>query len=114
MAEVTKEDRYAANKELAGLLGWHNVELYGDYGHMIGNKASNGKRIIPLWTESWDACGKLIAEHGINLDFSKHGEVLAAFAREPEAYHMHPSMEAAVRYAAVQGAISKLKEAVTA
>ena len=65
-----QENKIAANKRLAELLGWTSIIEVG--GALVGTPpagaaASRGQAMVPDWTGDWAAAGPLSTEHEIDL-----------------------------------------------
>lgn len=108
--KIDSETRLRMNRRLAKLLGWQDIRRYGSYGHLIGVRPhTTGDQLIPNWTDDWHACGKLLTDLEIGLDFDHLGSVVAEFFGKPICFVDHPTSEMAVRCALVVGAIKKLE-----
>jgi hypothetical protein len=71
---ITDTDRIAAERELAELLGWTDIQLGGKRGDInIPETWLTGRiceyiddALTPQWTRQWAVCGPLIGEYGID------------------------------------------------
>lgn len=109
---ITETDRIAAERRLAELLGWQDISVHGN-GHLVGTKGSTGLRFIPAWTRNWEACGMLIAEYDISVR-PKQSDGIVSVSYDGDSYSVtrysaHASAAAAVRFAVVKCAISRLE-----
>ncbi|MGK5050761.1 hypothetical protein [Janthinobacterium sp. RB2P8] len=65
-----QENKIAANKRLAELLGWTNIAELG--GALVGTPPagaaeSRGQALVPDWAGDWAAIGPLAAEHQVDV-----------------------------------------------
>lgn len=117
-------DKYLAlEKQLAELLGW-KLKLVGDVPTGWLDPAGNYHPVIPNWCRYWSACGPLMVEHDIEIQYASNsndmyathdvkavrnigamGGIYLAFHAK---YADHPDKDTAVRFAVVQAVIDKL------
>ncbi|MDZ5633958.1 hypothetical protein [Janthinobacterium sp. GMG1] len=76
-----QENKIAANKRLAELLGWSNIVEVG--GALVGTPpagalASRGQAMVPDWVGDWAASGQLICEYRVDLEWSHDGKDVVA------------------------------------
>lgn len=113
-----QENKIAANKRLAELLGWTSLVDVG--GSLLGTPPAGaaeirGQALVPDWAGDWAAAGPLIAEHSLDILHS-WGHV---GARPDDAAHQRrasvdenaDNRDQATRMAIVQSVIAKLEAA---
>lgn len=111
MTSITAEQRWNANRKLAALRGWRDIQPYGQYGHAMGRFGDyGGYRILPSWTEDWYVCMELAVEMKIGIDYDHLDQVIAKGAPGPMRLDRHDSPLVAVRYAIVVAAIKLLEQ----
>jgi len=97
----------AQERHLAQLLGMHNIEEFYEHAGALWH---DGKR-VPAWTRDWRACGPLIAEYGLCVDFgadARHGDVVQVEATSIPLCD-HPDRDHALRFAVVKAVIAQLE-----
>ncbi|MGV8869287.1 MAG: hypothetical protein ACOH2S_20395 [Janthinobacterium svalbardensis] len=111
-----QENKIAANKRLAELLGWTNiVEVDGALLGMppAGAAESRGQALVPDWAGDWAAIGPLIGQFKMSVGFTGLDAVATARDYEKgaafEAIADHPTADAAVRVAIVRTIIHALE-----
>ena len=93
----------ARERQLAHLLGHHNIEeCYESAGTLWDNATA-----LPQWTRDWNACGPLLASHGLSVSYSAPdcvhiGSTVVHFAD-------HPTRNRALMYGIVKEVIFKLE-----
>ena len=112
-----QENKIAANKRLAELLGWSCIAEVG--GALVGTPPagaaeSRGQALVPDWMGDWAAAGQLICEYRVDLEWSHDGEDVVAIINRNDMYGKFPVLladfstpDAAAR-AAVVRAIAEL------
>jgi hypothetical protein len=112
-----QENKIAANKRLAELLGWTNIVEVG--GALVGApptgaSASRGQAMVPDWLGDWAAAGQLICEYRVDLEWSHDGKDVVAIINRNDMYGKFPVLladfstpDAAAR-AAVVRAVAEL------
>lgn len=111
---ITQEDCIAAEKKLAKLLGWTNIQLSS--GVLMGSPKERPFTLtfIPQWTREWEACVPLIGEYGLRFQSDEY-KVSAYFGNDQECtsafafFKLHPTKDDAIMFALVQAMIAKLK-----
>jgi hypothetical protein len=101
----------ARERHLAHLLGHHNIEeCYESAGILWENTQA-----LPKWTRDWNACGPLMCEYDITINYGKEpGDAHSSFVTiGPIVVHFsdHPTKERAVMYAIVKAVIFLLEHA---
>ncbi|NHQ93325.1 hypothetical protein [Janthinobacterium lividum] len=104
------EDKIAANKRLAELLGWTSIVEVG--GALVGTPpagaaASRCQAMVPDWTGDWAAAGPLLAQFEIRLMPMSAGVDAAGFL---EWYRLYPDRDAAARGAIVKAVTHRLEK----
>lgn len=101
----------AKERHLAQLLGHHNIEeFYESAGTLWENTQA-----LPKWTRDWRACGPLMTEYEIVLEF--HKEPGQAHSSTIRVGHIvvqisdHPTKERAAMFAVVKAVIGILEHA---
>lgn len=112
-----QENKIAANKRLAELLGWTSlIEVGGALVGMpqAGTAASRGQAMVPDWAGDWAAAGPLIGQFSMSVGFTGLDAVATARDYEKgaafEAIADHATPDAAARFAIVR-AITRAMEA---
>ena len=112
-----KENKIAANKRLAELLGWTHITEVG--GALVGTSPagvaeSRGQALVPDWVGDWAAAGQLICEYRVDLEWSHDGMDVVAIINRNDMYGKFPVLladfstpDAAAR-AAVVRAVAEL------
>lgn len=105
-----QENKIAANKRLAELLGWTNIVEVG--GALVGTPpsgaaASRGQAIVPDWMGDWAAAAPLLAQFEIRLMPMSAGVDAAGFL---EWYRFYPDRDAAARAAIVKAVTHRLEK----
>ena len=104
-----QENKIAANKRLAELLGWSNLIEVG--GALVGTPpagaaASRGQALVPDWLGDWSAAGPLLAQFEIRLTpASTCVDACGFLARS----RCSPDRDAAARAAIVMAATHRLE-----
>lgn len=106
-----QENKIAANKRLAELLGWSNLIEVG--GALVGlppagTAASRGQALVPDWLGDWAAAGPLLAQFEIRLMPMSAGVDASGFL---EWYRFYPGKDAAARAAIVKAVTHRLEKA---
>ncbi|PKV43651.1 hypothetical protein CLU92_0966 [Janthinobacterium sp. 61] len=106
-----QENKIAANKRLAELLGWSKLIEVG--GALVGTPSagaaeSRGQALVPDWMGDWAAAGPLLAQFDIRLIPMSAGVDAAGFL---EWYRFYPDKDAAARAAIVKAATHHLERA---
>jgi hypothetical protein len=106
-----QENKIAANKRLAELLGWSNIVEVG--GALVGTPpagvvASRGQAMVPDWMGDWAAAGPLLAQFEIRLMPMSAGVDAGGFL---EWYRFYPDKDAAARAALVKAVTHRLEKA---
>ena len=110
------ENKIAANKRLAALLGWANIVEVG--GSLLGTPPagaaeSRGQALVPDWMGDWAAAGPMIGQFKMSVGFT--GLEAVATARDYEkgaAFEViadHATADAAARVAIVRAIIRALE-----
>lgn len=105
------EDKIAANKRLAALLGWtHIVEVGGALIGMppAGAAESRGQALVPDWMGDWAVAGPLLAQFEIRLTPASTCVDASGFLAR---YRCYPDRDAAARAAIVMAATHRLERA---
>lgn len=105
------EDKIAANKRLAELLGWSRIAEVA--GALVGTPppgaaASRGQALVPDWMGDWAAAAPLLAQFEIRLMPMSAGVDAAGFL---EWYRFYPDRDAAARAAIVKAVTHRLEKA---
>ncbi len=101
----------AQERHLAQLRGHHNIEeFYESAGSLWENTQA-----LPKWTRDWKACGPLITEYELVINYQDlpgdpHGKAIHIGTTIVH-YSDHPSNDQAMRYAIVKAAIAHLEHA---
>ncbi|OBV38076.1 hypothetical protein [Janthinobacterium psychrotolerans] len=87
------ENKIAANKRLAELLGWTNIAEVG--GALVGTPPagaaeSRGQALVPDWMSDWAAAGLLVVEHRVDLEWSHDGQDVVAIINRSDMYGKFP------------------------
>lgn len=104
-----QQNKIAANKRLAELLGWSNIAEVN--GALIGKPPagaaeSRGQALVPDWMGDWSAAGPLLAQFEISLLFMSTGVGAGAIG---ELYSQHDGDRSkAARVAIVKAATRAL------
>lgn len=106
-----QENKIAANKRLAELLGWSSIVEVG--GALVGTPpadaaSSRGQAMVPDWMGHWAAAGPLFAKFEIRLMPMSAGVDASGFL---EWYRFYPNKDAAARAAIVKAATHRLEKA---
>lgn len=112
-----------AEKALATLIGWLDVEIIGD--RVSGHPAHFGfsmpreaKCNVEQWTRNWNACGRLMVEHGCYPEEHSIGNAIRVnHTTVPNGnkmgvcvlYKDHPTKDDAVRFAIVYAITRKIE-----
>lgn len=112
-----QENKIAANKHLAELLGWSSIVEVG--GALVGTPPtgtaeSRGQALVPDWCGDWSAIGPLAAENEVDVLHnwgSVHGRwgAGANCAVRVAVYQVADYRDAATRTALVMAMIAKLE-----
>lgn len=98
----------AKERHLAQLLGHEVEEYYESAGTLWVNTEP-----VPQWTRDWNACGALMTEYEIPVDFARESgaEHKSMVVAGPVIVHFadHPSRERAVMVAIVKAVIQQLE-----
>ncbi|WP_219135394.1 hypothetical protein [Janthinobacterium sp. UMAB-60] len=112
-----QENKIAANKRLAELLGWSSIVEVG--GALVGTPpagtaSSRGQAMLPDWMGDWAAAGPLVVEYRVDLEWSYDGKEVVAIINRNDMYGKFPVLladfsapDAAAR-AAVVRAVAEL------
>jgi hypothetical protein len=96
-------------RKLAYLLGSHNIEECYESAGTLWEET----RALPKWTRDWQACGPLVAEYELAIDYQqKEGDPNGkAIHIGHTVVHLsdHPSHDQALRYAIVKAVIAHLE-----
>lgn len=101
----------ARERELAHLLGYHNIEEF----YESAGSLWEGAKKLPKWTRDWKACGPLIAEYELTITYGQEpndargktvhvGTIIVHFSD-------YPTKDQAVMYAIVKAVIAHLEHA---
>ena len=107
-----QDNKIAANKRLAELLGWSSIVEVG--GALVGTPpagaaSSRGQAMVPDWLGDWAATGPLLAQFEINPMFMS---TYVGAGGTVELYSLHDGdRDAAVRFAIVKAATHRLERA---
>lgn len=106
-----QENKIAANKRLAELLGWGNLVEVG--GSLLGTPPagaaeSRGQALAPDWMGEWSAAGPLLAQLEIRLTPASTCVDASGFLAR---YRCYPDRDAAARAAIVMAATHRLERA---
>ena len=104
-----QENKTAANKRLAELLGWTRIAVVG--GSLLGTPPagaaeSRGQALVPDWMGDWAAAGPLLAQFEISLALASTCVCASGFL---ERYRCYPDKDAAARAAIVMAATHRLE-----
>lgn len=111
-----QENKIAANKRLAELLGWANIVEVG--GSLLGTPPagaaeSRGQALVPDWAGAWSAAGPMIGQFKMSVGFTELDAVATARDYEKgaafEAIADHATAGAAARVAIVRAIIRALE-----
>ncbi len=98
-------------RHLAQLRGHQNIEEFYESAGSLWENA----QVLPKWTRDWKACGLLIAEYALTINYQdlagdSHGKAVVVGAT---VVHIsdHPNLDQAIRYAIVKAAITHLERA---
>ena len=112
-----QENKIAANKHLAELLGWTSIIEVG--GALVGTPPvgaaeSRGQALVPDWMGDWAAAGPLVVEYRVDLEWTYGGRDVVAIINRNDMYEEFPVLlaefstpDAAAR-AAVVRAVAEL------
>lgn len=112
-----QDNKIAANKRLAELLGWSSIVEVG--GALVGTPpagaaTSRGQALVPDWAGDWAAAGPLVVEYRVDLEWSHDGKDVVAIINRNDMYGKFPVLladfstpDAAAR-AAVVRAVAEL------
>lgn len=96
-------------RRLAHLLGCHNIEEFYESAGTLWEET----RALPKWTRDWQACGPLLAEYELAIDYRQqvddpNGKAIHIGST---VVHLsdHPSRDQALRYAIVKAVIAHLE-----
>jgi hypothetical protein len=99
----------AQERHLAQLLGMRNIEEFSESAGVLWHEALP----VPRWTRNWEACGPLIAEYALHIEWNNddadpHGPAVQI---EQLRVHLkdHPTPDHALRYAVVKAVIARLE-----
>ncbi|UQV43427.1 hypothetical protein KIV45_15775 [Janthinobacterium lividum] len=106
-----QENKIAANKRLAELLGWFNIVEVG--GALVGTPpagaaSSRGQAMVPDWLGDWAAAGPLLVQFEIRLTPATTCVDASGFL---EWYRFYADRDAAARAAVVKAATHRLERA---
>lgn len=106
-----QENKIAANKRLAELLGWSSIAEVG--GALVGTPPagaaeSRGQALVPDWLGDWTAAAPLLVQFEIRLMPMLAGVDASGFL---EWYRFYPDTDAAARAAIVKAATHRLESA---
>ncbi|PMQ16963.1 hypothetical protein [Janthinobacterium sp. AD80] len=106
-----QENKIAANKRLAELLGWTSLIEVG--GALVGTPPagaaeSRGQALVPDWLGDWTASAPLLVQFELRLMPMSAGVDAAGFL---EWYRFYPDKDAAARAAIVKAATHRLEKA---
>jgi hypothetical protein len=109
-----QEIKIAANKRLAGLLGWSNLVEVG--GALVGTPPagaaeSRGQAKVPDWAGDWAEAGPLIGKHGLMVESMGAGCVAGGVYVRFNAFPCH---DAALRFAIVKSVAERLSRRAAA
>jgi hypothetical protein len=99
----------AKERQLAHLLGHPHVEECYESAGVLWDKT----QALPRWTRDWAACGPLIAQYGIAIQFeplpgqTEIGQ--ATLGRTTVHFSDHPNIESALMFGIVKGVIRLLE-----
>ncbi|WP_312435430.1 hypothetical protein [Janthinobacterium sp.] len=104
-----QENKIAANKRLAELLGWSRIAEVG--GALVGMPPagaaeSRGQALVPDWIGDWTAAGPLLAQLEIRLTPASTCVDASGFLAR---YRCYPDRDAAARAAIVMAATHRLE-----
>ena len=104
-----QENKIAANKRLAELLGWTSIIEVG--GALVGTPPagaaeSRGQALVPDWLGDWTASAPLLVQFEIRLMPMSAGVDAGGFL---EWYRFYPDKDAAARAAIVMAATHRLE-----
>ena len=90
-----QENKIAANKRLAELLGWTRIAEVG--GSQLGTPPagaaeSRGQALVPDWMGEWSAAGPLVVEYRVDLEWSHDGKDVVAIINRNDMYGKFPLM----------------------
>lgn len=98
-------------RHLAQLRGHHNIEEFYESAGSLWENA----QVLPKWTRDWKACGPLIAEYALVINYQEragdvHGKAVLVGTT---VVHIsdHPTLDQAIRYAIVKASIAHLEHA---
>lgn len=112
-----QENKIAANRRLAELLGWSRIAEVG--GALVGTPPagvaeSRGQALVLDWAGDWAAIGPLAAEHQVDV-LHNWGSVHGRWAAEANCAaraavdHIADSRDAATRFALTLAVTAKLE-----
>ena len=106
-----RENKIAANKRLAELLGWSRIAEVG--GALVGMPPagaaeSRGQALVPDWMGDWAAAGPLLAQFEIRLKPASTFVDASGFLAR---YRCYPDRDAAARAAIVKAVTHRLEKA---
>ncbi len=111
-----QENKIAANKRLAELLGWSSIVEVG--GALVGTPPageaeSRGQALVPDWASDWAVAGPMIGRFTMSVGFTGLDAVATARDYEKgaafEAIADHATADAAARVAIVRAIIRALE-----
>ena len=105
------ENKIAANKRLAALLGWSRIAEVG--GALIGTPPagaaeSRGQALLPDWAGDWAAAGPLAVEYDIVVEPGTRASSAGGYMVH---HYLHTSKNAAVKFAIAMALMHKLASA---
>ncbi|TNC78279.1 hypothetical protein FHI69_03010 [Janthinobacterium lividum] len=106
-----QENKIAANKRLAELLGWTSITEVG--GALVGTPPtgaaeSRGQAMVPDWLGDWTAAGPLLAQFEIRLTPASTCVDAGGFLA---GYRRYPDRDAAARAAIVMATTHRMERA---
>ncbi|AYM76920.1 hypothetical protein D9M09_14765 [Janthinobacterium agaricidamnosum] len=106
-----QENKIAANKRLAELLGWSNIAEVN--GALIGTPPagaaeSRGQALVPDWASDWAAAGPLAVEYNIVIEPGTRTSTAGGYMVH---HYLHTSKNAAVTLAIAMAVMHKLASA---
>ena len=111
-----QENKIAANKRLAELLGWTRIAVVG--GSLLGTPPAGaaecrGQALVPDWAGDWAVAGPMIGQFKMSVGFTGLEAVATARDYEKgaafEAIAGHATADAAARVAIVRAIIRALE-----
>ncbi|MBW3512906.1 hypothetical protein [Janthinobacterium sp. NKUCC06_STL] len=106
-----QENKIAANKRLAELLGWSSIIEVG--GALVGTPPdgaadSRGQEMVPNWAGDWAAAGPLAVAYDIAI---KPGIRASSAGGYMVHHYLHASKNAAITFAIAMAVMHKLASA---